>query len=122
VRSSICLLVVFSSGCFLSRSLAVGPKAPRRPADCQVRQERLSPADAAGHYQQVGVICRVNLLEPERRADSLENLPRWQRTDFKQRACALGGHVVAVSGFCSIGKDRGIEWMVLRDPSVDRPQ
>jgi hypothetical protein len=91
-------------GCMV-QMVRVGPRYPPRAADCPVAFAYASLDALRAQYELVGLIC-TGPLEDEF-SDAL-------RERLQAPACAAGGELVVIRGFCLIGKANGVELAVLR--------
>jgi hypothetical protein len=106
MRALVVLLPLFAA-CIPVNSVAIGPVQPPRPRNCPLRIVKDAPEDLQDDWQRVGAICLAGS-----RADILY----WgaTRDALTEEACHLGGELITASGTCSVGRDRGTEFAVMR--------
>ena len=110
-----------------SNALALGPRAPARPADCAIQFDLAPPQVSDERWHQVGVVC---LAGPGTVAVDDAYSPGDLRESLQARACELGGDAVAPLGFCSVenasgvayfrGVETAIQFAVFRKAEADR--
>lgn len=110
------LVALFVCGCVSSRSIAVGPPEPPRPAGCAIDIAADPPEELLDDYQRVGSVCVGEASGPgipeSVRSAITHRSP--VRDELFRSACALGGEVVALADSCSLGRFSGVEFAVLR--------
>jgi hypothetical protein len=104
--------VCFLAGCYHIHAMTIGPPVDARPAGCTVEVARTRPQDLVAAWEQVGAICIV----PDRNLGSVEQpyQPGEIRDRLREKACELGGELMAAQSTCGTHSNPGVELGVWR--------
>jgi hypothetical protein len=112
MRGLFWVLCLGASACIPSYKATFGPR--HDPDHACVPSIIAEPADELiGSYTRIGSVCLASI-----RFDSapMEVIGRGspERDELLRKACRMGGRAVAISGVCSVGYYRAVEFAVLR--------